>query len=389
MTFSMPGIAICVATAVLAGCGGRAAVMPTQTQIDNRPEVRYPTFLTLPSRNVDFASLDAQRDTSRTIPFYSGSVKSPLDDVVYSYRIAGKDPTKSNTTTNILYKPIVLRVHFPDGVVLDPTKPGCGDTISVENRVFKGPNFRPVDLTSNGVSLGKVQITDGFQRAEFWEALKGPRYHTVLKTAGATVVDVTAPDGSSTRDGPCSGSEHRMGLIDLDALNGIIISLAEKHAKANQIALFLTYNVLSTEQGGCCVGGFHSAFGADGTRVYTIAAYTDSGIFRRPDSADIYVLNHELGDVLNDPFHESDTKINLVPPWGGIGQVPKGSCQSNLEAGDPLTGTSFNVLHDGFTYHPQDLAFFSWFYRTKSTGTGGGFSFQGTLKDTQGLCISE
>lgn len=389
MTLSMRAIAICFSTAVLAGCGGRGVVMPTQTQIGNPPEVADPTFLTLPSRDVDFASLDAQRDASRTIRFYSGSVKSPLDDVVYSYRIVGSDPTKSNATTNIRYKPFLLRVHFPDGVVLDPTKPGCGDTISVENRVFDGPSFRPVPLTSNGVSLGKVQITDGFQRAEFWKILKGTGYHTVLKTAGASVVDVTAPDDSSTRDGACAGSEHRVGLVDMDAMNGIIISLAEKHAKANQIALFLTYNVLETAQGGCCIGGFHSAFGPDGARVYTIAAYTDSGVFRKPESADIYVLNHELGDVLNDPFPESDTKINLVPPWGGIGQVSKGRCQNNLEAGDPLTGTSFDVSENGFTYHPQDLAFFSWFYRTKSVGTGDAFSFNGTLKDTQGLCISE
>ncbi len=42
--------------------------------------------------------------------------------------------------------------------------------------------------------------------------------------------------------------------------------------------------------------------------------------------------------------------------------------------------------HGGFTYHPQELAFFSWFFRTRSIGTGGKYSFKGTLTSTQRLC---
>ncbi|MGC1380298.1 MAG: hypothetical protein WA814_04660 [Candidatus Baltobacteraceae bacterium] len=399
MKISMRAIGICLSTAVLVGCLGHVALIPTQPQADNQLQVRSslnagfdnsaPTFLTLPSRNVDFSSLDAQRDASLTIQFYSGTIKSPLDNVVYSYRIVGSDPVKSNATTNVLYKPIALRVHFADGTVLDPSKPACGDTVSVKNRALMGPNFAPVPLTSNGVNVGKVQITDGFQRAEFWKVLKGPRYHTVLKTVGAIIVDVNAPAGSSTHDGVCSGRGHRIGAIDVDAMNRIIVNLAQKRVKPNQIALFLTYNTFETYNGRCCIGGFHSAFGADGTRVYTIATYNDSGIFKQPTSADIDTLTHELGDLLDNPFPLSDTKANSVPPWGGVGQVPKGSCQGNLETGDPLTGTQFEVRYNGFTYHPQQLAFFSWFYRTKSIGTGGKFSFKGKFTRTQGLCIGE
>jgi hypothetical protein len=44
-----------------------------------------------------------------------------------------------------------------------------------------------------------------------------------------------------------------------------------------------------------------------------------------------------------------------------LGQVL--GCQSNLEVGDPLSGTDAPpiVMPNHFTYHLQELAFFSWF----------------------------
>jgi hypothetical protein len=94
---------------------------------------------------------------------------------------------------------------------------------------------------------------------------------------------------------------------------------------------------------------------------------------------DIHAWTHELGELLNDPFVS-----NATPAWGHIGQV--GGCQNNLEVGDPLTGTAFNLKYNGFMYHPQELAFFDWFFRTPSKGTGGLYSFEGTFTSPQGAC---
>lgn len=146
-------IAVCVGVALLAGCAGHESVVPTTAGSSAELNHWTPQYLALPSRDVDFASLDAQRDAGRTIPFFGGSIKSPVDGKTYTYSIAGADPRKSNATTNVLYLPIELRVKFADGTVLDPTKPACGDTVSVANRFFKGPNFVPVPLVSNGVSV--------------------------------------------------------------------------------------------------------------------------------------------------------------------------------------------------------------------------------------------
>jgi hypothetical protein len=80
---------------------------------------------------------------------------------------------------------------------------------------------------------------------------------------------------------------------------------------------------------------------------------------------------------MNDPLGS-----NATPPWGGIGQVAAGSCQDNFEVGDPLTGTLFAIALNGYTYHMQELAFFSWFFNsptTASLGAGGVFSSNGTF----------
>jgi hypothetical protein len=387
-----------VASAVLAACGSQGGAIPSQSGSGFAPEqamrvasgtqtiadLHHWTARTivLPARNVDYQSLGKQAAASQTIPFYTSSVKSPLTGSTYNYQIVGADPTKSNKTTKVLYVPIAVRVHFPDGTVLDPSKPGCGDNVAVDKRFFDGPNFIATPLKSNGINVGKTQVTDAFQRAEFWNVLKGPKYHTVLKSnAALRLVDVNAPSGSTTDTGVCPDKKkvsHRLGEIDLNAYDNIVVGLANQYATPNEVPVILTYNIVLTS-GGCCIIGYHSAYGrASGTQTYSVGAYNDPGIFSVPIE-DIHVWTHELGELINDPFVG-----NATPAWGHIGQV--GGCQGNLEVGDPLTGTPYILKYNGFTYHPQELAFFDWFFRTPSNGTGGKYSFEGTFTTAQGAC---
>jgi hypothetical protein len=385
------------AGALLAACSGQGAGLPAQSAATNSgisqnvagrvqtPAEAHgwvPRFAVMQPHNVDFASLDAQRDATKTIGYYTGSVKSPLTGSTYNYQIVGADPTKSTGTTKLQYVPIVVRIHFSDGTVLDPTKPGCGDTVSVEDRFFKGPNFEKTALKSNGINVGTTQINDAFQRAEFWTILKSKNYHLMLTAAKTPIiVDYTAPSGSTTAAGVCTdqkGVNHEIGEIEINAYDTEMQTLAAKYAKPTQVPVVLSYNTFETE-GGCCVLGYHSAFGTPkGTQTYAVGAYNDAGIFSAPIE-DIHAWTHELGELINDPFVNNGT-----PAWGHVGQVS--GCQNNFEVGDPLTGTPFAVTYKGFNYHPQELAFFSWFYRTKSTGTGGEFSFEGTFTSSQGAC---
>ncbi len=396
MNFGRIAAAVAVG-AMLAACSGQGGSIPTQSQGVGQAvpfaggakagqsiaDVNHwvPRYITVQPRNVNHAMLDEQQAAGTTIPFFKGSVKSPLDNNTYNYQIVGKDPTKSIRTTQIKTVPIVLVVTFSDGTVLDPTQPGCNDSVSVADRFFKGPNFVKTTLTSNGVNVGKVQVTDGFQRAEFWNVLKSQsKYHTVLKLAVAPIiVNVNAPSGSKTVAGVCSGNNHRIGEIPINAYDNLVTSLATQYATTSQLPVVLSYNTFETS-GGCCILGYHSAFSrSGGTQVYAVGAYNDAGVFGTTPIEDIHAWTHEIGELLNDPFVN-----NATPAWGHVGQV--GGCQNNFEVGDPLTGTAFTLSYNGFTYHPQELAFFDWFYRTPSKGTGGKFSFEGTFTSSQGAC---
>ncbi|MDQ2858226.1 MAG: hypothetical protein M3R53_06195 [Candidatus Eremiobacteraeota bacterium] len=338
-----------------------------------------PFFTTLPARGVDTASLQFQAAAGATIPFFTNTVTSPLDHTTYQFSIVGADPTKAKVTTHVQYVPIALRVHFSDGTVLDPSKPGCNDTVSVSQRFFQSPLFQNQSQTSNGVLVGNTQVIDAFQRAEFWKYVKGTNYHTLLVTSlQPRLLDVTAPSGSVTSPGACAGTAHNLGQIDINAYDSILQGIANKYATTAQIPVIMSYNVVQTS-GGCCIIGYHSAYGrSTGTQVYATGAYTDFGIFS--GISDIHAWSHELGELFNDPFVN-----NATPAWGHVGQVS--GCQNNFETGDPLTGTPYLLVHNGFTYHPQEQAFFDWFYRTPASGTGGEYSFEGKFETAQGACV--
>lgn len=82
---------------------------------------------------------------------------------------------------------------------------------------------------------------------------------------------------------------------------------------------------------------------------------------------------------MDDPFGNNPT-----PLWGHVGQV--GGCQGNLEVGDPLTGHNIPPVigANGFTYHLQELAFFSWFYGAPSIAVNNWFSDNNTFKTDAG-----
>jgi hypothetical protein len=90
-------------------------------------------------------------------------------------------------------------------------------------------------------------------------------------------------------------------------------------------------------------------------------------------------MAHEVGEWMDDPFVNNPT-----PAWGHTGQVS--GCQNNLEVGDPLTGTNIPSVtgSNGFTYHLQELAFFSWFYGAPSIAVNDWFSDNNTFTSDAG-----
>ena len=128
------------------------------------------------------------------------------------------------------------------------------------------------------------------------------------------------------------------------------------------LPLFVTYDAFLTS-GGCCIGGYHSANGAQPTgQTYSVSTYVDApGSF----SQDVSALSHEIGEWMDDPF--VDNSVN---------------CQDNsiMENGDPLEGNSnfggFPYVLGGFTYNLQSLVFIGYFGDKASTSVHSWLSFQ-------------
>jgi hypothetical protein len=336
------------------------------------------------------AQARASARAGTTVPEFTASVK--VGTKSFTYRIVGKNPaikvTNASTTVNAEIVPLIMKFG---GHTWDPTKAdSCDPGASPLARTQNSPIVKAKATSFGGTSVGTVQVTNAFQRAEFWTDAKpsgiNPSYGVKLafKTLSPVTINVPAGWGPATAAIGCGNG--LLGAVNINKLdpflqNTVIPSLASQGVGTKTFPIFLLHNFVEyiTTTSNCCVLGYHNTFNtAAGAQTYGLAMYDNSRAFS--GSFDISALSHEVGEWQNDP-----NTVNPTPPWGHIGQVS--GCQSNLEVGDPLSGTTFKDALGGFTYHPQEMAFFSWFYHQKpSLGVNGWYSDQGKFRTFAANC---
>ena len=204
-------------------------------------------------------------------------------------------------------------------------------------------------------------------------------------TSGNATAEVVTLMG--TQCGSNSGSVNsktKLAIVDINDVDTQLQTYISTHGiNPGQFPFFVVYNsVLSSGaangSGTCCILGYHNAL--SNNQTYGIADFEGRFNTAFKNTGDISTATHELAEWANDPFVN-----NATPAWGGLGQVS--SCQANLEVGDPLSGTLAPAITlNGFTYHPQELAFFSWFYGGTSLGSGKKFSTNGKFGGAAKLC---
>ena len=338
-----------------------------------------PRFVSLPPVHpVDGAQAEGMRLSGAALPTWNGWFR--YNSVNYPFTMLGDKVVVGAGTTTIDIILIPLRVTFADDTVLSATQEVCGGSRSPLRLTKNSPLFRNLTWTPGGTSVGTTQYVDAFQRANFWNKVKQSsyaNYHTVLRIAQVTPVEtinVPAQDGS-TVSGPCSP----IGEVDFtyfdSEINSLIVSLG---IQPNTLPIFLDYNVFET-YGGCCILGYHGVRGVD--QVYGVAAYSDPGIFQAPGIQDIHALSHEIGEIYDDPYAGNNT-----PTWQSQ-YAPQYGCNNFLEVGDPLVGSAIEITVDGFTYHPQELAFKAWFTKqAQSNAVNRWYSFNQTLLSPSPVC---
>jgi len=335
-----------------------------------------------------------------SLPMWNYTTTASRDGNSYSGMMVGRSPFfhgARTTTINVILIPVKITITNASNVtaVFDPTQidANClpNGTATAVSLTQQSPILTPTSFTMNGVNEGSTQYIDAFQRANFHSAVNptGDRYHiqlNLMTTLSVVTLTFNSPDGAiATAD--CGN----VGVIDRTKFDATVEpNFAFYSVEPTMLPVFLFYNVVMTDGSpdqknpfnNCCTLGYHSGKPAtnSGIQLYAVADYDSSGSFNFGSPIDISVLAHEVGETVNDP-----TGTNATPAWGHIGQDPNG-CQSNLEVGDPLNTTRFPavMMPNGVAYHPQELAFFSWFFGAPSIGAGGKFSNNGTFTTDAG-----
>jgi hypothetical protein len=367
-----------------------ASVQQTQPHLETGSS--QPRFLVKPLQAGNMETIRQQAASGAGLKMWTYNVKSTRSGSSgksYSGVMVGNSPLSTNgtTSTTVYVVPLIVKIGgktFNSTVADQACLAGkVPDTVLAGSPMVAATH----DFKVNGVDVGAGQYTDAFQRANFWKSVSanGGTYHNKLAYKFLPGVTVTPPAASSHLFSVTGGCIASYGGIDINWLDtyltGILIpQLAAKGVGPANLPIFMLYNttLYDSSPSNCCIGGYHGAGGSP-VQTYSAFQFDIAGVFGT-GGEDVNILSHEIAEWEDDPLG-----INPTPAWGHTGQVS--TCQNNLEVGDPLSGSAYPaVTMNGYTYHLQELAFFSWFYGGPSVGAGGKFSDNGTFAAAQGAC---
>ena len=306
-------------------------------------------------------------------PRYFGNMAAPATPTVTNwtgtlspggtaFTMVGTDPQTTNTTTTVTAYLIPIRVIMsptPDSI-FDPTHVLSNGRSAVQNTSLSPIFNAGIDFVQGGTDLGNTQYIDAFQRGSFWSFVStNTNYHVLLNLVVLPPVNLVVPSSSgsiTTRFGT------RVAQIDINFFDAKLQQIISSNSQItpDSLPIAITYNTYLTQGGGCCIGGYHSAFGnASAPQTYSHFTYIDkAGAFAQ----DVSALSHEIGEWMDDPF------------------IHNSGCGGLLEDGDPLEGApnfgAFPYTLNGFTYNLQDLVFLQYFGQSPSTAVHGWWSFQ-------------
>jgi hypothetical protein len=271
----------------------------------------------------------------------------------YNDVFVGTDPSKTNTTTTILWGIIPIKFVFGasnGNMTFDPTAPNEFGKLSADQMLIGSPQFAStVDFVQGGTDVGKTQYGDAYQRANFWsDVMTNTNYHLLF--AKAVIAPVQTINVSSSQGNVISNpwGGYPTGTMDINIFDTLLQGIMSKfkQIQPNTFPLAVGYNMYLTS-GGCCIGGYHSANAGPPngqTYAYTsVMQQASVGVF----SQDIGAASHEVGEWIIDPFTTNDSPCGI------------------MEIGDPLETEpnfgDFPYTVGGLTYHPQDLVFNDYF----------------------------
>jgi hypothetical protein len=302
----------------------------------------------------------------------------------YSDVFVGTDPSKTNTTTNVPWGIIPIKMVFGasnGNMTFDPNTIYSGNMTATEMINGSILFHSDVDYVQGGTDLGTTQYEDAYQRGDFWEDVKtNTNYHILFPKAVIApeqTFKVPSSEGSVFINPFGIAGGATVGVANINWFDAQLQTVIAKfpQIKPNTFPIFITYNVyLSGDSGlgGCCIGGYHSAnAGPPNGQTYSYATTITQNPKEAVFSQDISALSHEIGEWIMDPFTTNGSPCGI------------------LEVGDPLENLAnfgdFPYTVNGFTYHPQDLVFIDYFGASTGLTVNGWYTFQNETA-ANGVC---
>jgi len=325
-----------------------------------------------------------------SLPVWTYSVTATQNNRKYSGIIVGANPASPRAVNvPVVLVPVVIKIaQAGTTYTFDPTAPdaGCLGTNTALSLTQASPLFNSSLFTFNGQTIGSTQYPDAFLKGEFWNGGASNVTTPLLSltpSAGAELT-ITLSAGRNAAVYSISGAQCNalIAVVNINSVDSVLQSYIRNHGlTATQFPFFLTYNAVmsqgsATNLNNCCILGYHSSnfFG----QTYGIAEFEGRNQTVFSGVSDVAAASHEINEWANDPLGNNPT-----PAWGAIGQVS--GCQSDFEVGDPLSSNLLPAVQmpNGFSYHLQELAYFSWFY---GGNVSLGYSNNGTFKGAAKIC---
>jgi hypothetical protein len=297
----------------------------------------------------------------------------------HTFTMVGTNPATTNvtTTTEVWIIPVKFIYNASHGdKTFDPNKKKLSNGRTVTQNTLKSPLFNAgIDFKQGSTDLGNTQYEDAFQRGTWWgdNVKKNTKYHVLLKTVLKPEQTINCTDSScsvETIQFQNGGPKITAGLADINYYDDLVQGFMKKLGATPNILPFFIWDDIYLTEGGCCIGGYHGANGAQpGGQTYGNSSYADVvGVF----SQDVSAMSHELGEWVDDPF--TDNVVNC-PADNNI-----------LEVGDPIEGFSnfgaYPYKLNGFTYNLQSLTFISYFGAPAKDSANKWYAFQNDI----GVC---
>jgi len=299
------------------------------------------------------------------LPQWNGSFTDRTGKQV-SFTMVGSDPAKGGTThVSVILVPLFVWYELDNGhtKVFDPRRHKVSNGRTVMENIVNSPLFTPsIDFIQGGTDLGTTQFIDAFQRGNFWKSVeRNPDYHLTYDVTVGDALKIRATDFGGVIKNPLGGG--KVGTLDLGFFDPYVQNYMQSQPELfnpGVIPLFVSYNVYLTE-GGCCIGGYHSAVGGvPGGQTYAFAAYVDA---KKSYAEDVSAVAVELGEVTDDPFVSNQVNCTDSPA---------------LDVGATVgLKNVYPYAENDFTYDLPSLDFVTYFGASKSTSVNKWYSFQG------------